>query len=78
MYELHAPIIMLARNLYNNDVIDKTELRAKLMEAIELLRESSQILILEPENSTEGMIGQAATQAYQQLTGNLDELVENA
>ncbi|KAI4472100.1 set and mynd domain containing arthropod-specific member 4 isoform a [Holotrichia oblita] len=78
MYELHAPIIMLARNLYNNDVIDKSELRAKLMEAIELLRESSQILILEPENSSEGMIGQAAMQAYQQLSANLDDLVENA
>lgn len=78
MYEMHAPIILLSRNLYDTDAIDKDELRAKLQEAIDLLKRSSQILTLEPENSNEGMMGQAAEQAYQQLVANLDELVENA
>lgn len=75
---MHAPIIMLTRNLYNTGSIDKNDLKAKLQEAIDLLRQSSQILMLEPENSNEGMLGRAAQQAYQQLSANIDELVENA
>ncbi|XP_022921191.2 SET domain-containing protein SmydA-8-like [Onthophagus taurus] len=77
LYELHAPIIMLARNLYNVDVINKDELRSKLQEAIKLLKESSEILTLEPENSQEGMIGKMANQAYIQLSTNLEDLIDN-
>ena len=78
LYELHAPIVMLSRNLHNSGCIDKKELKEKLLEAIKLLKESATILSLEPENTNEGKLGSVAKQSYEQLEENLDTLIENA
>ncbi|XP_017774648.1 PREDICTED: protein msta-like [Nicrophorus vespilloides] len=76
LYELHAPLILLARNLYRTHSISKEVLRCKLLEAIELLNVSSRILLLEPETSVEYSLGKGAAMAKQQLEQNLDELVD--
>lgn len=78
LYELHAPLILLARNLHRAGAIDKEGLRNKLEESLKLLEEAAAILSLEPPSAPEGIIGQVAVQSLQQLKDNLNILVEQA
>lgn len=78
LYELHAPLIFLARSLFNSDCINKEQLRAKLEEAMKILEEAATILTLEPVDTPEGSVGQVAKNSLLELQKNLDELIENA
>ncbi|KAL3274161.1 hypothetical protein HHI36_015575 [Cryptolaemus montrouzieri] len=77
-YELHSPLLILARNQYSSDVINKEEFRKKLEEAISILGKCVDILKNEPSATLEGQLGAVAQQAYQQLQLNIDVLVETA
>ncbi|KAK9893097.1 hypothetical protein WA026_023770 [Henosepilachna vigintioctopunctata] len=78
LYELHSPLLILARNQYSAGVFNKELLRKKLVEAIGILGESAEILKNEPLSTLEGQLGQVAQQAHEQLLHNLDILVETA
>lgn len=77
-YELHAPLLIIARNQYSADIIDKDQLRKRLKEAIDYLGESMKILKSEPDSTLEGQLFQVAKLAHEQLTTNIDMLVETA
>lgn len=78
LYELHAPLMILARNQYNSDVIDKEEFKKKFRQAIDTLGKSVEILKNEVPSTTEGQLGLMAQQAHESLTQNFDMLVETA
>ncbi|XP_018330247.1 SET domain-containing protein SmydA-8-like [Agrilus planipennis] len=78
LYELHVPLILLAKNQYAAGEIDKDGLRKKLNEAIEVLEKSVKILSLEPPGTTEGTLGQMANQNLTQLKENLEIMIETA
>lgn len=77
LYELHAPLILLARNLRRTGIIDKEGLKNKLEDALKVLEEAAAILKMEPGCTPEGIIGQVALQSLQQLKENINEMVEN-
>ncbi|KAJ8953591.1 hypothetical protein NQ318_003014 [Aromia moschata] len=78
LYELHGPLMMLARHQYQNDVISKEEFRHQLQKAIDTLLESVDILKQEPESLPEGQLAVMAMAAHKQLTESFDMLVETA
>ncbi|XP_011506599.1 PREDICTED: uncharacterized protein LOC105369055 [Ceratosolen solmsi marchali] len=53
LYELHAPLLFLAKNLWNADVIDAAALKSKMIEAASILKEAANILLLEPKGTAE-------------------------
>lgn len=78
LYELHAPLIFLAKNLYRNGLIDKVGLKTRFQEAIHVLEEAATILGYEHSSVLpEGLIGIVAAQSLKQLKENLDTIVEN-
>lgn len=70
MYELHAPIMIQATRAFENKKISSTELRKRLKEVVNLLRESAEILALEPEGSSEHAMSLAGRDALKRI-GNL-------
>lgn len=77
-YELHSPLLILARNQYSAGMINKEQLRRRLQQAIDCLGESAKILKGEPSCTLEGQLYQVARQAHEQLSSNIDMLVETA
>lgn len=67
MYELHAPIMMQATQLYEQRKIDQDDLRKRLQEVIRLLKESEMILSMEPKGSAEYAMSVAAKDALKRL-----------
>lgn len=63
MYELHAPIMVLSTRSIQNKLITRNEFQRNLKEVARLLKESRDILKMEPEGSNEYMMGQAAEDA---------------
>lgn len=78
LYELHAPLMILARHEYQNNFVDKEGFRKKLQKAVDMLGEAVTILRNEPESTPEGQLGLLAENAYKQLKENFDLLVETA
>lgn len=78
LYELHGPLMVLAKNRYLHDVITKEDFRNDLKKAIDILGQSVQILKQEPESTPEGQLGNTAESAHKNLIENLDMLVETA
>ncbi|XP_065173642.1 SET domain-containing protein SmydA-8-like [Atheta coriaria] len=78
LYELHAPLILIAKNLYKNAVITKEELKRKLNEAAEKLEEAVKILCLEPEYTQEGMLGRNAKPALERIKESFFDEILNA
>ncbi|KAG5899749.1 hypothetical protein JTB14_006087 [Gonioctena quinquepunctata] len=77
LYELHGPLMILARHQYQNDFINKDEFKNRLRKAIDTLGEALQILKQEPESLPEGQLAIIAGEAYNQLNKNFEVLVEN-
>ncbi|XP_055845262.1 SET domain-containing protein SmydA-8 [Episyrphus balteatus] len=65
MYELHAPIMVLSTRFIQNKLITRNEFQRNLKEVARLLKESRDMLKMEPEGSNEYMMGQAAEEALQ-------------
>lgn len=78
LYELHAPLMILARHEYQNNFIDKDGFRTKLQKAVDTLGEAANILKNEPESTPEGQLGLLAQNAHAQLKENFELLIETA
>ncbi|KAH8304072.1 hypothetical protein KR059_000002, partial [Drosophila kikkawai] len=63
MYELHAPVMVLAQMGMQRGQISRQEFQRRLKEVVKLLQTSRDILCLEPEGSTEHAMGMAAADA---------------
>ncbi|CAB3230749.1 unnamed protein product [Arctia plantaginis] len=72
MYELHAPLMFLARNEFGLGLITNEKLKEKLQEPIQCLAEAARILMREDPQSPEGITGQIAQQSMEQLKASLD------
>lgn len=72
LYELHAPIMFLARNEFSLGLITPEKLKERLQEPIQCLADAARILLREDPQSTEGITGQIALQSMEQLKASLD------
>ncbi|CAH1180294.1 unnamed protein product [Phaedon cochleariae] len=78
LYEVHGPLMMLARHQYQNEVITKEDFRAQLKKAVDTLGSAVEILRQEPRSLPEGQLSAIAEDAHKQLMDNFDMLVETA
>ncbi|XP_059471579.1 SET domain-containing protein SmydA-8 isoform X1 [Neocloeon triangulifer] len=67
LYELHAPLIMLARSLYQQDVLTGFALLTRMQEAERVLAEAVHILSFEDPDSMEGQLAAQARFSLEQL-----------
>lgn len=67
MYELHAPIMIQATRLFEGREINNNDLKKRLREVIKLLKESEEILGMEPDGSSESMMAEAARDALKRI-----------
>uniref|UniRef100_T1P8T7 SET domain protein n=1 Tax=Musca domestica TaxID=7370 RepID=T1P8T7_MUSDO len=67
MYELHAPMLMLAQRSMMMQLTTARDFNKTIKEVIHLLRESAKILKMEPAGSTEHQMGLAAEEALQKM-----------
>lgn len=67
MYELHAPLMLQARMLYESKKISSNDLRKRLKEVVSLLRDSEKILSFEPEGTQESEMAMGAKDALMRL-----------
>lgn len=67
LYELYRPLVVLARNAYAAGVWNVAVYKTKILEAIKLLEECTEILGWEDETTTEFVIGQIGKKALAQL-----------
>ncbi|XP_053995158.1 SET domain-containing protein SmydA-8 [Hylaeus volcanicus] len=74
LYELHAPLLFIAKTQWNAGVIDEAALKSKMIEASEILKESAMILSLEPPDTPEGQIGLVAKESLVQLEQSISDL----
>ncbi|XP_030384869.1 SET domain-containing protein SmydA-8 isoform X2 [Scaptodrosophila lebanonensis] len=74
LYELHVPLVLLAKSGFIANTLGGAELRSRLVEAIDLLRECVDILQHEDKGSQEGVLCLVAKQAMEQLTMSVDGL----
>ncbi|XP_043275189.1 uncharacterized protein [Venturia canescens] len=74
LYELHAPLLFIARNLWNNGVIDNAGLKSKMIEASHILKESTEILANEFGDSIESQIASAARMSLVELNESINDL----
>ncbi|XP_034473188.1 SET domain-containing protein SmydA-8 [Drosophila innubila] len=74
LYELHVPLVLLAKSGFIASRLNGGELRGRLVEAIDLLKECVEILQNEDHSSQEGILCGVAKQALQQLTVSVEGL----
>ncbi|XP_075157067.1 SET and MYND domain containing, arthropod-specific, member 4 [Haematobia irritans] len=70
MYELHAPMLVLAQHSMMQNLITSREFNKTIKEVVYLLKESSRILKMEPEGSTEYQMALAAEDALEKMGVN--------
>lgn len=73
-YELHAPLMYLARSEFSAGLITKDKLKERLQEPIQCLADAARILGREDPQSPEGITGQIAYQCMEQLKESLEAL----
>ncbi|KOC67670.1 Protein msta, isoform B, partial [Habropoda laboriosa] len=74
LYELHAPLLFVAKTLWNAGVIDEAALKSRMIEASNILKEAATILCLEPPETAEGQIGIVAKESLVQLEQSINNL----
>ncbi|EDW52515.1 SET domain-containing protein SmydA-8 isoform X1 [Drosophila sechellia] len=74
LYELHVPLVLLAKSGFIAGKLKGGELRARLVDAIDLLKECVEILEFEDKSSQEGVLCVVAKQALKQLTLSVEGL----
>lgn len=70
MYELHAPLMIQATRQFEAGQIYAGDLKRRLQEVVQLLRDSERILRMEPTGTSEHDMSLAATDALQRI-GNV-------
>ncbi|XP_017872313.1 PREDICTED: protein msta [Drosophila arizonae] len=71
MYELHAPIMVLAQLGMQSGRMSRQEFQRRIKEVVRLLKESAHILQLEPPGSSEHEMGRAAADALAKINAQL-------
>ncbi|CAL7951702.1 unnamed protein product [Xylocopa violacea] len=74
LYELHAPLLFIAKTQWNYGTIDEAALKSKMIDAANILKESATILSLEPPDTPEGQIGIVAKESLTQLEQSINDL----
>ncbi|XP_034834542.1 SET domain-containing protein SmydA-8 [Maniola hyperantus] len=74
LYELHAPLMYLARSEFSAGLITQDKLKDRLQEPIQCLSEAARILRREDPQSPEGITGNIAYQSMEQLKTSLESL----
>lgn len=74
LYELHAPLLILARGQWQAGVIDTNILKSKTTEAANILKESIRILCMEPSDTPEGQLGEESKPSLAELEKSISEL----
>uniref|UniRef100_A0ABD2W0K5 SET domain-containing protein n=1 Tax=Trichogramma kaykai TaxID=54128 RepID=A0ABD2W0K5_9HYME len=74
LYELHAPLLFIAKGQWSAGAIDAPTLKSKMTEAAQILKEAADILCLEPAATPEAEIGQGAKLALEQLNKSIADL----
>ncbi|XP_058795738.1 LOW QUALITY PROTEIN: SET domain-containing protein SmydA-8-like [Phymastichus coffea] len=74
LYELHAPLLFIARSQWTASTIDNAALKSKMIEAMAILKQAADILSLEPKGTPEAEIAEGAKQAMAQLQTSIDDL----
>lgn len=74
LYELHAPLLFIAKTQWNAGVLDEAALKSKMIEASNILKEAVTILTLEPPDTPEGQIGIVAKESLAQLEESINNL----
>lgn len=74
LYELHAPLLFIAKTQWNAGVIDEAALKSKMIEALNILKEAATILCLEPPDTPEGEIGLVAKESLTELEQSINNL----
>ena len=67
LYEMHAPVLLLARRHYEAGKCSTDELKDRVDHVRRMLSEATRILSLEDPASREGIMGAAAVQALDQI-----------
>lgn len=67
LYEMHAPMLLLARKLFDAGHCTSTEFKEKVESVRSILSEATRILTLEDPASSEGAMGMAAVQSLCQI-----------
>lgn len=74
LYELHAPLLLLARGQWVAGVIDNAALKSKMTEAARVLKDAVTILCLELPETPEGKLGLAARESLIELENSYQSL----
>lgn len=74
LYELHAPVMFIARNEFSLGLIDNENLKDRLQEPIRCLQEAAVILTREDPQSPEGITGLIASKSVEQLRASVEAL----
>uniref|UniRef100_A0A1B0FH41 SET domain-containing protein n=1 Tax=Glossina morsitans morsitans TaxID=37546 RepID=A0A1B0FH41_GLOMM len=74
LYELHVPIVLLAKSAFLAGILTGLKLKEKLSEAIDILKECVDVLQYEDHQSHEGVLGLVAKQAMDQLIQSIENL----
>lgn len=67
LYEIHMPMILLAKSKFNEGTIDSNEYKKQLNEVVKTVKESHQILEFEDEESAEGKMASIAKTVLESL-----------
>lgn len=74
LYELHIPLVLLAKSGFIAKVLSIANLKERIQEAVRILEESVSILKYEDSASQEGMLGRVASRALESLKLSLEGL----
>lgn len=74
LYELHAPLLFIAKTQWNAGVLAEAALKSRMIEAATALKEAATILTLEPPDTPEGQIGIVAKESLVQLERSINDL----
>lgn len=74
LYELHAPLMYLARSAFSAGLISQEQLKERLQDPIQCLADAARILSREDPTSPEGVTGNIAQHSMEQLKASLDSL----
>ncbi|XP_023947091.2 SET domain-containing protein SmydA-8 [Bicyclus anynana] len=74
IYELHAPLMYLARSEFSAGLISQEKLKERLQEPLQCLSDAARILGREDPQSPEGITGTIAHQSMEQLKASIESL----
>ncbi|CAH2093115.1 unnamed protein product [Euphydryas editha] len=74
LYELHAPLMYLARSEFRAGLIKQDKLKERLQEPLQCLSDAARILSREDPQSPEGITGNIALHSMEELKASLESL----